>query len=127
MMRLRKFCQDRAGATAAEFALVLPVFGALTIGAINLCMVVYANSRMQFAVDDAARCLSVKTTICTGIASAQSHAAAMFGFSGLNPSFTASQGPCGSQVVGTVTYPLMAVVTTVSVPISASSCFPIQD
>jgi Flp pilus assembly protein TadG len=127
MMRFRKFWQDRAGATAAEFALVVPVFGALTIGAINLCLVVYANSLMQFAVDDAARCQSVKTTICTSTAATQTHAAATFGYASLNPTFTASQGACGSKVVGTVTYPLMAVVTTLSVPISATSCFPIQD
>ena len=126
MIRLRKYCLDSAGSSAAEFALILPVFCALTIGAINLCIMVYANSRLQFAVDDAARCESVKTTICTSATTTQTHAAAMFGFAGLSPTFTASPAICGNQVVGSVTYPIHAVVTTLNVPISASSCFPIQ-
>ena len=126
MIRLRKYCVDSSGASAAEFALILPLFCALTIGAINLCIMVYANSRLQFAVDDAARCESVKTTICTSSATTQTHAAAAFGFAGLSPTFTASPAVCGNQVVGRVTYPLHAVITTISVPISASSCFPIQ-
>jgi Flp pilus assembly protein TadG len=126
MTWLRKFCLDPAGASAVEFALILPVFCALTIGAINLCLVVYANSRLQYAVDDAARCESVKTTICTSSATTQTHAATTFGFAGLSPTFTASPAVCGNQVVGSVTYPLSAVITTISVPISASSCFPIQ-
>jgi Flp pilus assembly protein TadG len=127
MMRLRKFWQDSAGASAAEFAMLVPVICALTIGAINLCLMVYANSLLQFSVDDAARCQSVQTTICTSTAATQTHAQATFGFSSLSPTFTASQGACGSHVVGNVTFPLIAVVTTVNVPISASSCFPIQD
>ena len=126
MIGLRKYCLDCAGSSAAEFALILPVFCALTIGAISLCIMVYANSRLQFAVDDAARCESVKTTICTSAATTQTHAAAMFGFAGLSPTFTASPAICGNQVVGSVTYHIYAVVTTLNVPISASSCFPIQ-
>ena len=126
MMRLCKFWQDRAGSSAAEFALLVPVFCALTVGAINLCILVYANSLLQFAVDDAARCQSVKTQICTGATATEAHAAATFGFTSLAPAFVASSPACGSKVVGTATYSLVAVVTTISVPLSASSCFPVQ-
>jgi Flp pilus assembly protein TadG len=127
MQRLRAYWNDPAGISAVEFALLVPVLCALTIGAIQMCMVVYANASLQFAVDDAARCASVKTTICTSTTTTQSHAAATFGFSALSPVFTASTGTCGNEVVGTVSYTINAVVTTVTVPMSASSCFPIQD
>jgi Flp pilus assembly protein TadG len=126
MIGFRKFCQDSVGASAAEFALLLPMFCALTIGAINLCIMVYANSLLQYAVDDAARCESVKTTVCTSAGATQTHAAATFGFANLSPTFTASAATCGNQVVGSVSYPLNMVVTTLTPTLSATSCFPIQ-
>jgi Flp pilus assembly protein TadG len=129
MRPLWNFWQNQRGGTAAEFALVVPIFGALTIGAIQLCVLVFANSRLQYAVDDAARCESVKTTICTSGTTTQNHASATFGLSSLSPVFTASSTPqsCGYQVVGTATYRLNAVLTTLPVSLSATSCFPIQD
>jgi Flp pilus assembly protein TadG len=127
MQRLRAYWNDPAGISAMEFALLVPALCALTIGAIQLCIVVYANSSLQFAVDDAARCASVQTTVCTGATATQSHAAANFGFANLSPTFTASSPSCGSQVVGSVTYQINAVLTTISVPMSATSCYPIQD
>jgi len=118
----RKFWRNPSGASAAEFALVAPVFFALTIGAINLCIVLYMNSRLQFSVDNAARCASLaKAVPCDWHTLATSD----FGFASLGPTFTASTpaGCQGTQVVGNVTYTLNAVVTTIAVPISASSCF----
>ena len=127
MRQCRNFLQDTAGASAAEFALVFPVLAILLIGTLHLCIMVYANSTLQFAVDDAARCESVKTTICPDAGSTQTHAATTFGFANLTPNFVASNLPCGYQVVGTATYALNAVVTTISVPLSATSCFPVQN
>jgi Flp pilus assembly protein TadG len=127
MVRLRKYYQDCTGVAAAEFALILPAFAALTIGAIHLCIMVYMNSLLQFAVDDAARCESVKTTVCGSTTATQSHAATTFGFASLSPNFVASSATCGNQVTGSVTYPMNAIIRTFSVAISAKSCFPIQD
>jgi len=120
----RKFWRNPSGASAAEFALVAPVFFALTIGAINLCILLYMNSRLQFSVDDAARCASLAYNPCAPT----TRAASNFGFASMGPTFTASTpaGCQGTQVVGNVTYTLNAVVTTIAVPISASSCFAAQ-
>jgi len=119
----RKFWRNPSGASAAEFALVAPVFFALTIGAINLCIVLYMNSRLQFSVDDAARCAALAYNPCDPVARATSD----FGFASLTPSFpppTALTTDCqGTKMTGSVTYTLNAVVTTIAVPISASSCF----
>jgi Flp pilus assembly protein TadG len=126
-MRLLNFWRDQEGATAAEFAVVVPVLGALTIGAIQLSVLVYANSKLQFAVDDAARCASVKTTICSSPSTTQSHASTAFAMANMSASFTATTPACGNQVVGTATYQINALITTVPVSLSATSCFPVQD
>ena len=120
----RNFWRGRGGASAAEFALVAPIFFALTIGAINLCILLYMNSRLQFSVDDAARCASLAYNPCAPT----TRAATNFGFVSLGPTFAATNpaGCQGTQVVGNVTYTLNAIVTTVAVPISASSCFAAQ-
>lgn len=125
--RIYSYCREERGASAVEFALVVPVICTLTIGAFQMCLLMFANNMLQFATDDAARCASVKTTICTGAGSTQSHAAATFGFAGMSPTFTASSAACGSKVIGSASYTMNAIVASVTVPLSASSCFPIQD
>jgi Flp pilus assembly pilin Flp len=120
--RLARFWQDRRGASAVEFAIVVPLLGALTIGAINLCILVYMDARLQFAVDGAARCGAIGT--CT----ATSQAASSFGFASLSPTFSVpvSANCHGTKVTGTVTYPLNAVLASFSIPLTASSCFAAQ-
>lgn len=119
-----KFWRDRDGASAAEFALMVPVFFALTIGAMHLCILLYMNSRLQFSVDDAARCAALAYNPCAPT----TRAASDFGFASLGPTFAAANpASCqGTQVTGNVTYSLNVVVTTISVPVTASSCFAAQ-
>lgn len=121
--RLMRFWSNCRGASAVEFALVVPVFFALTIGTINLCVLIYMDSRLQFSVDSAARCGAIGT--CT----ATTQAANMFGFTTFSPSFAnPTVANChGTEVTGSVTYRLNAFVTSISVPLSAKSCFATQD
>ena len=123
-----RFWRAQTGASAVEFALVVPAFLALTIGALNLCIVLYINSNLHFAVDDAARCMSVKTTVCDTVAHTKTHALATFNFPSLSPTITPTfAAACGNQVSGSATYQLNAVVTNLSVNLSATSCFPVQN
>ena len=128
----RSFWRAQAGASAVEFALVVPAFLALTIGALNLCILLYINSTLHFAVDDAARCMSISqaagTTACDTVAHTRTHALATFNFPSLSPVITplAAQ-TCGNQVTGTATYQLNAVLTSMAVNLSATSCFPVQN
>jgi Flp pilus assembly protein TadG len=126
-----RFWRAQAGASAVEFAMVVPAFLALTIGALNLCILLYINSTLHFAVDDAARCMSVKTTVCDTVAHTRTHALATFNFPSLSPTITPTFGTvgsgCGNQVTGAATYRLNAVVTSINVSLSAQSCFPIQN
>ncbi len=118
---------NQAGSTAVEFAIILPCFLALTFGTINLCVALFANTALHYAVDDAARCMSVKTTICDSPADTQSYASSHYNGPRLSPTFTATTASCGSQVTGTATFQANVILTSISVPLSATSCFPVQD
>ena len=123
--RLRR---DQAGSTAVEFAIILPCFLALTFGTINLCVALFANTALHFAVDDAARCMSVKTTICDSPADTQSYASSHYNGPRLSPTFTATTASCGrpGHRHGH-TFQANVILTNISVPLSATSCFPVQD
>ena len=60
------FVRDDSAATALEFALVGPVLLTLVVGLIYACLLLFSLASMQYAVQEGARCASVKTTICTG-------------------------------------------------------------
>lgn len=131
---MRRLLKDQFGVSAVEFALVLPIFLALTLGAMNFSMLTFLNSRLHYAVDDAARCIAVN--LCT-TANVSTHASANFDFPSTAPSFTGTSSTCnvsggsggqaGYLVTGTATYQLNMVVASLSVPMSATSCFAKQD
>ena len=123
MRRLSGWRRDQAGASALEFALVVPIVVALTLGGINLCLLLYANTTLHYAVDDAARCMSVKTLVCTSPGATQTYALASYKGPAISPTFTAVAAACGSQVTGTATYQLNAVLVNFPVAMSAVSCF----
>jgi Flp pilus assembly protein TadG len=106
-----------------EFALVLPAFAALLVGGIYAGLVVYSAAGLQTAVEQAARCYSVDPAQCGSASATQTYAQSEY-YDINNPTFTASIRPCGHQVAATVTVPLFAVVASLSVPLSATACFP---
>ena len=120
---MRKFASSAEGTAAVEFAFVMPAFLALVIGAITASILLYSNVSLQKAVEAGARCFSVNATECASASAAQTYAKGQY--RGINsPIFTASTPSCGHQVAGTVTIQIEAVVTNISVPLSATACFP---
>jgi Flp pilus assembly protein TadG len=113
----------KSGATAVEFALVLPALAALTVGALYASLLLYSAAGLHSTVEDAARCYSVNANQCRTASAAQTYAQGKY--FGINtPSFTASNAACGHLVSATVTIAFSAVLTNVSVPLTATSCFP---
>jgi Flp pilus assembly protein TadG len=111
------------GASAVEFALVLPSLAALLIGGIYVAILTYSAAGLHIAVEQAARCYSVNAGQCNTPSAAQTYAGNEY--YGMNtPTFTASLQACGHQVNGSVTIAFTAVVTHLSVPLSATACFP---
>ena len=121
----RGLLRQEHGNTAAEFALVLPAFAALTIGTFYMCAMMFTTTSLHFAAESAARCRTVNTTVCTDATTTQTYAATRYRGAG-SPTFTATTPACGNQVVASLTYDLMYGLGTVSVPMSATACYPLS-
>jgi Flp pilus assembly protein TadG len=122
---LESLRRDQQGTTAVEFGIVAPVFIALLVGTIGLCVALFLIGSLHFAVEDGARCASIKTTICadgpTTVAYTQSR---YLGPSGVTPTFTYAAAACGNSVSASITYSVNVLFKTLVIPISATACFP---
>jgi len=121
---LRHWRRDQRGATAVEFAFVLPVAAVMVIGTMSASTLVGVVNGMHFAAEEAARCSAVNATLCGSTAATQAFAAARFAGPGPPPTFVASGAGCGHTVTATTTYELNIAFSTIDVPLSATSCFP---
>ncbi|HEX5380010.1 MAG TPA: TadE/TadG family type IV pilus assembly protein [Phenylobacterium sp.] len=122
---LARALRDQRGSTAAEFALVLFPLILLTIGSINVGVMIYTVTTLHFAAEDAARCATVKTTVCTDPAATATYAASRYKGAVSGVTFVQTTAPCGNVVTGTVTYRFSTGLTATPVPLSASACYPL--
>jgi Flp pilus assembly protein TadG len=116
---------DQRGTSAIEFAIVGPVFILLVIGIFYMCACLSVVGSMHYAVEEGARCASVRTAVCadhdTTITYTQSH---YYGPSSL-PTFTYDPAAaCGHAITGSINYVVDLGLRQINVPISASACFP---
>ncbi|MDB5444606.1 MAG: TadE family protein [Phenylobacterium sp.] len=121
---LQRLMAAEHGGAAVEYAMVLPVFITLIVGGLCAGNLAFAVNSLHYAVQDAARCASVKTTVCTSPSNIQSYAAGRYSGPQISPSFSYSTGGCGHTVSATATYPIILAAATLNVPISASACYP---
>jgi len=120
---LHRLARCERGSTAVEFGLLLPAFASLVIGTLYTGLVVYSAAGLHSAVEQAARCYSVNATTCGSSDAAVSYAQRQY--HGINsPNFTAATASCGHQVSGSVTVGLNDVFANLSIPLTATACFP---
>jgi Flp pilus assembly protein TadG len=120
--RARLWACDR-GATAVEFAMVLPPLVMLMMGTMSACLLLFSATSLHYAVEQAARCYSVNATQCGSASAAQTYA--KNNYRGLSkPKFTASTPACGHQVTATVSIALSVAIHSWKVPLTATACFP---
>lgn len=128
MRRLRNLVRrvggDRRGATAVEFALILPAFVTLMVGLVCAGNLAFAINGLHFAVQEAARCAAVKATVCTSSGTTVAYAQAKYSGPKVGPAFVYSTAGCGHTVSATATVPIFIATGTINVPISAASCYP---
>jgi Flp pilus assembly protein TadG len=124
MMARGGYWKNEKGAGAAEFALVVIPFMAMIFMIINVSMMFYANQTLQFAAEAAARCYSVDSINCSSTGATQTYATGRYSGPNISPTFVASAVGCGHTVTGTANFPLSAVFVNISVPLSATACFP---
>ena len=120
----RRFATDRSGATAVEFALVLPVFATMLLGIFAVSSLAFAANSLHFAVEEAARRAAVKTTVCGDAAATRAYAATRYVGPRITPVFTYSQTACGHTVTASATFDLDLVPELANVPLSATACYP---
>jgi Flp pilus assembly protein TadG len=121
---LKSLRLDEQGTTAVEFAIIAPVMIALLIGTISLCVGLFLIGSLHFAVEDGARCASVKTTICADGPTTVTYTQGRYFGPNVSPTFTYAAAACGNSVTGTISYSMNVGFTTFTIPMSATACFP---
>jgi Flp pilus assembly protein TadG len=124
--RAAQFLRRDQGATAAEFALVVPVMVILTFGIFNGCAMVYAVTALHSAVDHTARYLSINSTCSNSAAQTEGKTALMAPGKSVTFTCTTANAGCkdGSYVTATLVYPLSTGISTSDININATSCYP---
>jgi Flp pilus assembly protein TadG len=122
--RLKSLRLDQQGTTAVEFAIVAPVFIALLVGTITLCIGLFLVGSLHFAVEEGARCASIKTTICSDAATTVAYTQSHYFGPDVSPTFTYAAASCGNSVSASISYSMNVGFRTFVVPISATACFP---
>jgi len=107
-----------------EFAIIAPVFIALTVGTLALCVALFLVGSLHFAVQESARCASVKTNICSDSATTIAYAQSHYYGPNVSPTFTYTAAACGSSVSASISYPMNVGFKTYTIPVSATACFP---
>jgi Flp pilus assembly protein TadG len=121
---LKSLRHDQQGTTAVEFAIIAPVFISLLIGTMALCLALFLVGSLHFAVEDGARCASVKTTICTDATSTIAYTQSRYMGPNVSPTFTYAAAACGNSVTASISYSMDVGFKTFVIPISATACFP---
>jgi Flp pilus assembly protein TadG len=121
---LKSLQRDQRGTTAVEFAIIAPVLILLLIGTIAVCFALFLVGSLHFAVEDGARCASVKTTICADAATTVAYTQSRYLGPNVSPTFTYATAACGNSVTGSINYTMDVGLKTFVIPISATACFP---
>jgi Flp pilus assembly protein TadG len=115
---------DERGTTAVEFAIVGPVFIALVVGMLYLCMSLFLVGSLHFAVEEGARCASVRTSVCSDATTTVAYTKSRYFGPSSSPTFTYAAATCGNSVNASVNYVINLGLKQFTVPITATACFP---
>jgi hypothetical protein len=115
---------DERGTTLVEFAIVGPLFIGLVTGMLYICLCLFLVGSLHYAVEEGARCASVRTTVCSDATTIVSYAKSHY-YGPSTPTFTYDPAAtCGNSVSASINYVLQLGLTQVTVPIAATACFP---
>jgi Flp pilus assembly protein TadG len=124
-MIVARFLRNRGGATAVEFALTVPAFFALIIGAVEVGLLCWAQLALQQGSEAAARCATVNKTLCGTTSQIQAYASAQsFGLAPAASTFTVNTAACGNRVQANYSPPFLSGFVMRGVTLTASACFP---
>jgi Flp pilus assembly protein TadG len=115
---------NQTGASAVEFALIIPVFIVMLMGGFYTAFAAFTVSNMNHAVEAGARCASVNKTVCSSATATVAFTQTRFLALGTTPTFVASTAACGQKVTGTVNFLLETGISKLNMPLSAQACYP---
>jgi Flp pilus assembly protein TadG len=125
---LRVALIDRSANAMIQFAMILPAFLLLLFGTFEFGRLLWLQNAMHFAVEQAARCAVVNSTLCGSNSTTASYAASVSGANIPSSAFTldTTKTTCtyGYIVTGDYTIALMIPYFRVSHRMMAQSCFP---
>src|SRR5262249_13830878 len=78
----------------------------------------------HYAVQEGARCASVRPSVCTNATSITTYAQSRYFVPGTPPTFTYAAAACGNSVSATVNYALNIGIRQFTIPVSATACYP---
>ena len=116
--------RDERGTSAVEFAHVAPVFILLVIGTIFVCIQLFLVGSLKYAVEEGARCASVKTTICADSTSIVTYTRNHYFGPSAAPTFTYTAASCGNSVSASLNYVVNLGMMELTLPVTASACYP---
>jgi Flp pilus assembly protein TadG len=116
---------NNRGTTAVEYAIVAPIFIGLVVSSFYFYMGLFLVGSLHYAVEEGARCASVKTTVCSDSSTTISYTKSRYYGPAVSPTFTYSPNlSCGNSVSASVNFVANLGLQAVTIPISASACFP---
>jgi Flp pilus assembly protein TadG len=112
------------GATAVEFALVLPLLVAFLFGTMEYARIARLQATLEFAAQETARCLSVRPDVCGDDAAAARYLRARAAGLGEQARITIRRGQaCGSAVEVETTHAFVLYALFTSRPrLRAQAC-----
>ncbi|MGO9545953.1 MAG: TadE family protein [Rhodomicrobium sp.] len=114
---------NTSGATALEYALILPVFVMFLLGVMDFGRLMWVYTTLYRATEAAARCAAVNTAVCGTSAQIQSDAAAEAWGMTLAPStFSVSNPSCGVQVSASYSFTFFTPGFN-AIALTPSACF----
>ena len=121
---LAAFAHNCDGAVAVEFVVMLFPMLLLVLGTFDTGFALLTETRITFAVEAAAKCGAVNTTLCGAPTETAAYGASVAGVPGLNASgFVVTTAACGINV--TASYPFAGMILPV-VTLTAGACYPTE-
>jgi len=121
---LRGLLRDCSGAVAVEFIIMLGPLLLLLLGTFDIGLLMLTATRINFAVEAAARCGAISAAMCTSPPQTAAYGASAAGLRGLNASgFLVTTAACGMNVTASYAY---AGVVLPAITLSAGACYPTE-
>jgi len=122
----RRLGGARDGAAAVEMALVLPVLLLLVLGTMEVGRMAFTQAALTFAVQEAARCASVRPDLCGSPTQTAAYAAQrIVGRPAPASAFSVSNEPCGVRVSARLPFSFVLTPLIPAAPVlTAQVCRP---